>query len=298
MGLVFGQPTAPNLPPQTWAGLAMTWTGWDGSVWSLTDDSSCTVMLPGVRGFNMPPIIHYASAHASVPGVRWRGHTVDTREVFWPLQVYSDTGSAEFLARDRAFWKTMRPEKTGVWSVIQPTGDERKLRLRFRDDGTQTYSTDPSQSGWVNYGITLEAAQPYWEGKTEVGVWTTGTALPFFPTLTLSPGGTLDTAVINNPGDVEVWPIWRIYGPSTSVVVGINGRTITVPFTIPSGQFLEIDTSPRAQTAMLNGVDRTADLGGIDFAPAPADMSSSLSLSMTGTGVITAAVTPLYYRAW
>lgn len=299
MGVVFGSPLYPgSSAPVAWAGLSMTWTGWDGSVWSLSDEQFGTVMMPGVRGLNMPAITHYTSASPNVPGARWRGHTAEAREVFWPIQIYSDIGSVDWLARDRAFWKTMRPEKTGTWTVIQPDGRSRSLRLRFQDDGTQTFDTDPAIVGWTNYGITLTAEEPYWAGPSETRAWQAGGAAQFFPNLVISPGGALDTAQANNPGDVEVWPVWEIHGPVTNATIGVNGRNITIPFEIEAGEVLTIDTSPRVQTAMLGAVDRTEDLGVVDFAPLPPDQITPLSLSMTGTGTITVTVTPLYLRAW
>ena len=298
-GIVFGDPLSPPPAPFTWTGLDMTWTGWDGSVWNLSNGSDGTVMMAGVRGMNMPPVQHYTAEHAGTHGARWRGHTVQSREVFWPLQVYSDQGSIEWLERDRAFWKTMRPDKPGVWTVTRPDGQKRSLTLRFQDDGTQTYNTDPSLAGWSNYGITLMAEQPYWAGETETGSWVAGNAVQFFPNLTISPGGTLASAQLRNPGDVDAWPIWNVYGPTSSVTVGINGRNITVPFALLTGQVLTIDTSPRQQTAILDGItDKTAQLGVIDFAPLPADQISTLTLSVTGSGFVTATVTPLYLRAW
>lgn len=298
MGIVFGAPYTPPLPPVTWTGLDMIWTGWDGSVWHLAHAADGTVMMPGVRGLNTPPVVHYLASSAATPGARWRGHTVDTREVFWPIQIYSDLGSLDWLARDRAFWKTMRPDKTGTWTVIQPSGAQRSLTLRFKEDGGQTYNTDPALAGWNNYGITLQAEQPFWAGETETGGWGAAVPVGFFANKTISPGGTLASATLYNPGDVEVWPVWNIYGPVTAATVGINGRNITVPFTVAGGEVLTIDTSPRVQTAMLGGTDRTGDLTGIDFAPLPPGEVSSLTLSMTGSGRITATVTPLYLRAW
>jgi hypothetical protein len=304
MGVVFGSPPSPPVsqPQVLWTGLDMTWTGWDGSVWDLSNPETGTVMMPGVRGFNMPPITHYLTPRATVPGARWRGHSVDVREVFWPLQVYSDAGSTAWIVRDRAFWKTMRPDKTGTWTVIQPNGVKRTLTLRFQDDGSQQYDTDPAIVGWTNYGITLAAEDPYWAGPTETGTWTQGTPSGFFATgsatLKISPGVTLATATLNNPGDVETWPVWEVHGPVDNASVGLNGRIINVPFAVPAGQVLTINTSPRVQTAMLNGVDRTADLGTVDFAPLPADQTTALSLNMTGTGTVKAHITPLYLRAW
>lgn len=287
----------------------MRWIGWDGSVWSLSDESNGTVMLPGVRGMNMPPVIHHRAAHASLAGARWRGHAVDVREVFWPIQIYTDAGSTSWLSRDRDFWKTMDPTKTGTWQVIQPDGTTRSLVLRFVDDGGQAFQHDPALRGWVNYGITLEAEQPYWTGEAITGKWETGADSQFFgatggPPFNISPSNPIGAATMTNPGDVEGYITWRIYGPITAATVGVDGRTISVPFTIIAGEVLEIDTSPTGQIAMQGPVagpltvDKTPNLGAVDFAPIPGRGTSTMSLSLTGTGYITATFTPRYYRAW
>lgn len=309
MGVVIGGYIAPPAPPVLWVGLDMKWIGWDGSEWSLTNPSDGTVMLPGVRGMNMPPIIHHRAAHASLPGARWRGNSVDIREVFWPIQIYTNLGSQEWIEIDRAFWKTMDPTKTGTWVVVQPDGTTRSLKLRFVDDGTQTFEHDPTLEGWTNYGITMAAEQPYWEGSAISGLWQAGSQSPFFggtgaPAFTISPSNTLADATITNPGDVDSYVTWRVYGPVTSATVGVNGRNITIPFTIAAGDVLEIDTSPSGQIALMGPlggpltIDKTPDLGDIDFAPLPAREQSSLSLAMSGTGSVVATFTPLYYRAW
>lgn len=309
MGVVFGGLSIPSAPPVSWTGLGMKWIGWDGSEWILSNEATGTVMLPGVRGMNMPPVIHHRAAHASLPGARWRGNSVDIREVFWPIQVYSSLGSQEWVELDRAFWKTMDPTKTGTWVVTQPDGTTRSLKLRFVDDGQQTFQHDAALDGWTNYGITLAAEQPYWEGEKISGSWAPGNPIPFFgstggPAFAISPGNTLETAKITNPGDVEAYVVWRIYGPITSASVGIDGHTISVPFIIPAGEVLEIDTSPSGQVALqgpVDGpltVDRTPNLGAIDFAALPPGKESTLELVANGGGGISASFTPLYYRAW
>lgn len=309
MGIVYGGPGLIPQAPVSWAGLAMKWIGWDGSEWTLSDESTGTVLMPGVRGVNMPPIIHHRAAHASMPGARWRGSTVDIREGFWPIQIYSGDGSQAWIDRDRAFWKTIDPNRTGTWIVIQPDGRERKLKMRFKDDTDYAMRHDPALGGWANYGITFEAEQPYWEGEEVFGLWETGTPSPFFgavgsPAFTISPGGALTEAKLLNPGDVETYIVWELFGPITSAEVGINGRNIVVPFSIAAGQVLQISTSPQTQLALQGPVggpltvDKTGDLGAIDFAALPPGEESDLSLSMVGTGAITAAFTPLYYRAW
>lgn len=309
MGVVFGALQAPLNAPVEWTGLAMKWIGADGSEWTLSDATDGTVMMPGVRGMTMPPIIHHRAAHASVPGARWRGLHVDVREVFWPLQVYTGDGSDAWVEKDRAFWQSLDPQQTGTWIVTTPDGQSRSIKLRYSDDSQIAFDHDVVQDGWSTYGINLAAEQPFWEGDPIVGNWQATTPAPFFPAsggpgFTISGGGNLTEAQISNPGDVESYVTWRIYGPVTSATVGINGRTITVPFTIAAGQVLEIDTNPTAQTAMQGPsggaltVDKTGQLTGIVFAPLPGKQISKLSLTVSGTGSVRATFTPRYYRAW
>ncbi|HSU47270.1 MAG TPA: hypothetical protein VLJ40_10185 [Arthrobacter sp.] len=314
MGVIYGALPPTKTLAVPWVGVEMKWTGWDGSEWMLSDPSDGTVMLPGVRGMAMPPIIHHRAVHASVPGARWRGLVVDSREVFWPLQVYSDLGSAAWLDKDAAFWRTMDPARTGKWEVTLPDGRVRALTLRFVNDGDGVFDTDPVLVGWRNYGITFSADQPFWEGEEISGTWFQGSSQPFFGgtdpktgktvNFTISPGNTLTKASMINPGDVDVYLKWRIYGPVTAAVVGINGRNITLPFDIGAGEVVEIDSDPRAQTAMKGSAggalttDWTYKLGDIDFAPLPPGNKTTLSVSVTGSGSISASFMPRYYRAW
>lgn len=303
--IVFAAPFTPPPPPKSWFGLGMTWTGSDGVVWDLTTGEGGVVMMPGVRGLTMPPVTHHKSVYASVPGSRWRGYSVQDREVFWPIQVFNDLGSEEWILRDRAFWKTLAPNKTGIWTVTQPTGEKRTLRLRLRDDGDPVFSHDPSLAGWSNYGLTFDAEQPFWEGEGGVvsKTFTPSSESNFFGTeggtpFRISRSSTVTTALMNNPGDVEAYPTWTIEGPCTAATVGVGGVNITIPFAIATGQRLVINTAPSSQQAIMAGTDRTADLGTVNFAPIPPGVNVILSLSITGTGSITASITPRYFRAW
>jgi hypothetical protein len=312
MALVFATPYSPIAPPRTWIGLQMTWTGWDGSLWNLTSAAEGAVMMPGVRGMTMPPVVHYSTAYASVAGAAWRGHTVDAREVFWPIQLFHDLGSQGWIDRDRAFWRTMRPEKTGTWTVTHPSGAKRHLDCRFSNDGDATYNHDPVLSGWSNYGITLTAEHPFWRAAPIKREWSAGGALPFYPestgdTYIISPSTTLDSSAMPNPGDVDAFPVWEVHGPTTTAQVGVAGRNITIPFGIDAGQVLVIDTAPTVQAATLydvvsgvrtNPVDKTPDLGIANFVPVPADSVTTTSLLLSGAGKVSLILTPLYLRAW
>jgi hypothetical protein len=281
--------------------MTMLWTGYDDVVWDITNGREGLCMLPGVRGLAMPEIVHHKSRTASVPGARWRGSSTSEREVFWPIQVYHDVSSELWVARDRAFWATLQPHRTGEWAVIQPTGERRTLTLRFRDDGSAAFNVDPVMTGWMNYGITLDAEQPYWAGRQVTKTWKAGSPTQFYggtKIVTIASGMDATSAKITNPGDVPSYPVWTLRGPLSSATLGIAGRSINIGFSVPSGATLIIDTSPSELTAVMDGVDKIKGLASSDFAPVPVGKNIPISLGVVGTGTVQMDFNPLYYRAW
>jgi hypothetical protein len=323
---------APYIPPvdpaPAWSYMGMTWTA-KGSSWTLTDRDTGIFMRPGVRGFGMPPVQRFTTTAPAVPGSRFQGSWTQERDVFWPIKIWHDGGSTDWMLRDRAFWATMDPDDTGIWTITHPDGAKRTLRLRFTDEANTPSEDDPFRRGWDTYGITLTAEQPHWEGDPVVRSWKNKTYSPFFdPTgpqlFNIGSGADVSTATIDNPGDVPSYPQWFIDGATTAAQVGIGALIVTVPFVVPDGKCLVIDSDPAsigatlydispAQLAaadpqkpservigvdLINPVDKTAALGEADFAPVPAGSSVPLSLSVAGAGTVEVKLPTLYRRAW
>lgn len=310
-----------------WGRTRLTWTGWDGSVWEISNPepqfvsgnpvitSGVFVPREGLRGLSMPPIQVYTNESAMVAGSRYRGNRTEAREVFWPLLIVADDSSETFEARERAFFKTLRPGKTGRWTVETPSGTRRSLTLRFKDDGDATHDSDPHFFGRAAYGITFTAEQPYWEGQVVSRRWGITSTSAFLGqsarVLTISPGQSLDNATIDNPGDVPGWMVWTIAGAMNSATVGVDGKLIEVPFSLAADRKLVIDTRPDRLTAYeyaktdtaLTGafIDRTDDLGDTVFGAVPDGASVPLTLDIDTADTATYAtgdLTPLHYRAW
>ena len=158
----------------------------------------------GVRGLGMPPVQRYTSTSPAVHGSRWRGHRVEERDVFWPLFVWSDKGTADWLERDARLWRSFRPDVEGWWEFATSNA-VRRLRCRFVDDSDHSFSADPSRRGWDLYGVRLVAEDPWWHGSTVRVEWSKSTGEGFLPGPPFSISGALDmgTAVMRNPGDVH-----------------------------------------------------------------------------------------------
>jgi hypothetical protein len=303
-------PVPPEAPPPaadtTWGALGVTWTGWDGSVWELASpESPVWLTAGGTRGLNMPPITRFTADSPALSGARFRGYRTEERPVFWPLFLYADS-SADWRAVDRAWWATMRPDRTGVWTIAQPDGTRRRLTCRYSGDSDHVHGRDPFAAGWQLYGLELVAEDPYWRGEPVRRQFTAASSSSFYgagaPPFVISPSSTTAGAELANDGDEPAWPVWTLFGPFTSATVGVDGKSVTVPFSLSAGQWLTIDTRPDQLTAVDQaGVDRVDDLGAVEFGALPVGDPVPVDIALVGaTSVAAVAVEfePLYYRAW
>lgn len=327
--IVFAVPYAPPPPPiPPFRGLQMAWIGWDGSEWDLTDGTKGAVITKhGLRGLHMPEHERWSRSAPLVPGSTHLGHQVKDRSVFWPLALFHDTSSSQWITRDRAFWRTMDPDQEGTWRVTLPNGEKRYLKCRFLDDSSHTVTHDPVLKGWDVYGINMLADYPYWRGDivtnavkpAEPVTWMDPADAPF---MRISQSSSLSAAEIDNPGDVAAHPVFWVHGPTPSAVVGSSGRTITIPFDVPDGKTLVVDCNPTSRSAKLidspnqtlsfqdqydkvqerlpTATNRTKDLdedANLNIT-IPAGGRRSLTIESTGTGAVRTLIVPSYRRAW
>ena len=285
--------------------LEMEWTDGNGTRWSLSDPDSGIILMQGVRGLGAPTFTHFRDDLSGTDGALWRGYRAEVREVFWPVYLYHDGNSADWVTRNRAFWRGMSPSKEGTWSVRQEDGTTRRLRLRYMNGAEEALDLDPVFFGWAKYGIYLQADQPYWEGDPVTRRWETAEPEFFFgpddeaPPFYIAKPPVPAVTTITNPGDVAAWPVWRLTGPLTSATLTVDGRAISVPFALGSGDTLVIDTRPTAQTAILNGTtDMTGQLGSYGFAKIPPGVDREISVLLNPpsdeVASVEIALTPLY----
>ncbi|MTE24823.1 hypothetical protein [Microbacterium sp. ZXX196] len=255
----------------------------------------------GVEGMHFPTVTKHKSTSRSVPGARVRGWRTEARDVFWPIWIWGER-STEFLEKYEAFFRTIHPVNAGTWRVGFD-GAFRELSLTGTFSDPHAYARDPVFDAWSSYGVTLEAAQPYWSGSPIARSWRSANPVDFFdpagsPPFHISPSATFADAQITNPGDVEAYPRWVIEGPLDPVIVGVDGVEVLVPFPLSDGSVLVIDTDPRNVTATLNGSDVSQELGFQRFAPIPPGGSVPLSITAGGGGRVSIELVPLYFRAF
>lgn len=304
MVLILSRPAeAPPVPVEAFAPMSHVWVTPSGRQFDLNDWRG-GLMLDnrGVEGLHFPKIVKHASTSRAFHGKRLRGWRAEARQVFWPVHLWGES-SAEFLARYEAFFGELHPQNEGIWRV-GANGTYRELRVTGTFDQPHVYELDPAQEGWATYSVTMEAVQPFWAGKpVKAGPWRAASSVNFIdaagsPPFHISRGSTFESAQIENPGDVDAWPVWTLEGPLDPISVGVGGRQIVVPFPLLTGQKLRIDTDPRNVTAIRDGADVTRQMGFQPFAPVPAKQTVPLHVSTVGAGSVQVELVPLHFRAF
>lgn len=297
--------TPPTPPIPVWQGFTHTWTGWDGREWPLSDPEKGVALLKdGVTGMHMPEFDQPLDEYASVDGARYRGTRARVRNPEWLIGIYGDT-TAAWRKLDVEFWKSMHPDKPGVWTVTDSAGKSRSLRCRFRSTSEHQYGVDPAEVGWSLYTVTLLAEGSYWEGE-EISspTWTAADPVDFIDSEELGPpyhpGNALTTgdAELTNPGDVDAWLTWQIEAVEAVTSVDIDAAAGKLGYgAMSQGDVLVISTDPTRPMAELNGEDVSGTIDPWDPRPIPAGETSPLGIDMVGGGAIRATFTPRHFRA-
>lgn len=280
---------------------SMSWTGFDGSFWDLTDVYGPMQLREGVKGLHMPPMTVFQSSTPLVPGAEIGGYSIDPRPVYWPL-TFIASSSDEWRRAYSDFFRSLHPTRPGIWKV--GSGDDaRTLPLTYTPDGgAYAFKSDPFVNGVALIGLELVATRPLWRGKSIKQEFRADEPVDFIPAAPgdeyfPSPVATFSTATIENPGDEPSYLLWTVEGPQSELELGVDGAVIRVPFDVADGSTLIIDTDPAGQYATLDGVDVTAALGFQMFGPVPARGRSPLTIQSAGAGAVTAELVPLYWTA-
>ena len=281
------------------------WHAPNGTVWPLHDIKSGVVLTPGVEGLYMPKYDTYTSK-TMLPGARHRGSRAQSREIMWPLLISSRLTSRLWMELDSAFWAGIDPDEWGWWEWRARSGSSRFLRVQFLEEMTSP-DKDPTVSGWGVYAIKMVAHQPFWEGADERTTFENVQPHNFLPTAErpypyISSSADTKTAGVQNVGTEPAWPVWKVEGPASNVVVGIGDQLTWVPFALGPGEWVEIDTrqwGPRGFGAVdWLGRDRTQALSAFTPAAIPPGERTPVSVSFDGAGSVQVTIAPLYKRAW
>ena len=203
------------------------------------------VLNPEFMGFNIPPALVRIENSAGDGGV-FRHAKRGVRVLDLPITV---------IGTDRADVETkLRRLAKLTQNVFGPL----VLEARYTD-GTalrlETYYTGGAEGQWgssagmvwARWTLSLQAPQPYWQSSIlEQFTVTRGSTgrglLPQFSKLRISSSQAIGTVLINNTGDVPMFPRYQIVGPITNLEISSNGSSFGFTDPILAGEVININT--------------------------------------------------------
>ncbi|MEU3436728.1 phage tail family protein [Streptomyces sp. NPDC006863] len=223
------------------------------------------MLQPGATGLDLPPYSVHMDESPNLDGAMVRGARASARQVLLPIFVYGI--DRKTLRQFKAKLAGALNPRLGysVLTFIEQGGEPRRLKCYYVGGMEGSEAADSSGFSWVSYGIQLTAADPYFYGDIAVAAsWSFGTDQPFlgspFLPLTLAKGTASNgTLTIENPGDIEAWPIWEITGPLKRFkFTGPDGASFGIPTqpgsidALPAGRTLTVDCRPGYKTVSDN----------------------------------------------
>lgn len=208
-------------------------------------DNSNYVLNPDFMGFGVPPAEVRIENSAGDGGV-FRHAKRGVRSIDLPITVLGD---------DRGDVQT---KLRRLGKLTQNVFGPLTLEARYSDGETlrlQTYYMGGAESQWGANGglvwakwvLSLQAPQPYWE-STNIEQFTvtrgsTGRGLlPQLTKLRISSSQALGTVLINNTGDVPMYPTYRVIGPITNLAISSNGFSFGFNQPLLAGEIIYINT--------------------------------------------------------
>jgi hypothetical protein len=192
----------------------------------------------------------------------------------WDLHVNRDEvdNALESLAEHASAWRWLQGRNSpGEVTAIRYRLAGRERRIYGRPQKHEGSPNNLILSGYVDVTCDFQATDGFTYDDEPTGTILTlgaadedtvsGGGLTFpavLPTNALVATETAETLSVG--GDAPAHAVYRLNGPWTSPSVYTDDWTLSLPdYTIPEGQFVEIDTRPWARTVLLNGV---ASVGG------------------------------------
>ncbi|WP_237307595.1 phage tail domain-containing protein [Streptomyces alboflavus] len=263
--------------PEAWGRTQVTITGRGGRGEEIPLTASggsawpSVFMLPGATGLDAPPVALFSDDSPGLDGSIFRSSRASAREIMLPVYLYGiDRPTINELKR-RLFYSLNPKSGPCVLKFTEGDNSTRLLTAYYKGGMEGSEGTDSAGFTWTKYGLTFVAMDPWFYGeREETKRWTFGEgeplvspAKPFFPMAIADGvmGGPGSEIFINNPGDVDAWPVWKLKGPIKSFSLGYTpevGPQAVIKANapadgsdlVPTGRTLTIDTRPGRKTVM------------------------------------------------
>ena len=206
--------------------------------------------LYGSTGLGVAPVSVESSPRLTGDGSIVRGVRYDSREVYLPLFLESETvgGLSEVRRRlNRLLAPHLGPVDV---RVVDPATDTDRMIRGYYTEGLDGDFGDGFHGTWQTLGLTFECPDPWWLGPERVKSLRVNPGSkpflsesePFFPVVLAESvvQGDWDIAV---EGDGPVFPVWEVTGPGTDLRIIRGDDRIEIDGEVRAGETLRIDTA-------------------------------------------------------
>lgn len=279
---------------------SIIWTHEENGTITLHGGSSISV-LKKRKGLDNPPFTLVREKAPGWHGTRLTEVSIGERIVTLPILVQG-TSESNYLATRRALNKYFNPvDGRGILKWTSLDGTTRWLYCYYLS-GLEG-DDENANTTWSIHDIQLVAVDPFWYRNVESSFvlgGSTNTAFlgtPFLP-LNIGESSIADAHIVNNTGDIEIWPEILIEGPISALVIDndTTGKKIDLTgstgLSLTAGQFAKIITKPGARvvydpdTPTTNYFSfLTADSTFFSFIPGNNTISISASSTTSATQI-------------
>lgn len=229
----------------------------DGETVNLNDRQNTFLMI-GMAGDLMPTWTFTEQQSPAFDGAIIKDASINARDITIPVYV-RDVSRSAVLNRVRSIIKAMSPAKGDGRLIINSDGSVRVLNCRFKNGFANDGQGSFQLTNWMKSMIVFRAGDPYFYDQTpttfDVAYEERDTSFfPIPPMQLYNPnvfsGSGEATPTVNNAGDVQTWPIIKIYGAGENPVITnlTTGKKIEITKTMLDGEIIIIDTDPVKKT--------------------------------------------------
>lgn len=229
----------------------------------LLDHGGDYILATGAMGFGIPPTEVRIEPSASDGGV-FRYSRRGVRELDLPIVVFGhDRDNVEHNLRRLSAILRETPFKI---RATYDTGEQWDLEGIYVGGGETQYGQDAGKT-YCRWVVQVQCPQPFWVSTQSVS-YTVGSGdagrslIPWLAEMRVSSSQAIGSINVENPGDVESYPVWTLTGPFDQATIsgGEGLQTFVYDSQVAAGETVIVDTR-QGTVKSISGNNLYANLG-------------------------------------
>lgn len=197
----------------------------------------------GVLGLGLPAV-NVQWLEGAGDGATYRGSRTLPRDIDLPISVLAERRSE---LRERMSELALALSRECTLRLVEDDGASWFAKVHRVGGGEYTYGVDTDGEREAQLVLTVRAGDPYWTSETPLQTTIQRGSprglLPNLVNLQLASTQTVGTITLDNPGDADAYPTWRVRGPGRVFrAESPQGEVLQWDGELLAGEFITIDT--------------------------------------------------------